>query len=138
MPARRPLLAVTLLALLCVPAAAAPERRTAPNGLSAAGEASGFEVFVRSAVSGREVFCAAGHFARTALGSGATDRVTIVAPLGPSATRPGQRSVTFALTAPARGPVFGDPILRIRRTGGSLTVGHAQFLCNTTFPLQID
>ena len=120
------------LALQATAPAAAPSRLTASNGLAVAGEAAGFEVFARANLAGRDYFCAAGEFAQSRLGAGATDRLTVIGALGPSPTRRGQRSVTFALSPPAREPVFGDPFLWVYRTGDTLTVGHARFVCNLT------
>lgn len=121
---------VAALGLAAGAAAAAPDRHIASNGFAVAGSAERFEVYARVAMTGGDAFCAAGDFARSALGARATDRVTIVTGLGPSATRPNQRSVTFRLSGPdPQGFVGSGPLIRPQRAGTSLTVANAQFLC---------
>jgi len=103
---------------------------TAPNGLTAVGSPERIEVFARIRNAGSAFFCAAGEFARRELGAGATDRLTLTGPLSPSETRPGQRSVIFRLSAPERRGFTSSLLLWPHRPGASLTVAHAQHLCN--------
>jgi hypothetical protein len=135
MPIARPLILAAALALAAaLPGAAeARTRMTASNGLSVAGTAERFEVFARARSGGSDYFCAAGEFARRVLRARATDRVTVVAGLGRSPTRTTQNSVTFALSGPDRTQPFVAPLLlRPGRSGSTMSVGHAEFLCNQT------
>lgn len=122
-----------LALLLLTSLAAAAERGVARNGLSVAGTAERFEVYSRVGLSGRDYFCAAASFARVQFGAGATDRVVIVSGLGPSRTRPNQRSVVFALRPPGanRGSVFGNVLLRPRAVGTSRNVATGENFCRS-------
>ena len=122
-------LGILLALLLASPALA--ERGAARNGLTVAGDAERFEVFARAGLGGSDYFCAAANFARVHLGASATDRVVIVSGLGPSLTRPNQRSVVFALRPPGAKREFGldDILLRPRAEGTSRNVATGEFLC---------
>lgn len=128
---RAALLAAALLAAAPAPAA---DRAAARNGMFVAGDARGFEVFPRGGAGGAELFCAAGDFARRHLGAAATDRVEIAADLGPSAERPGLRSVRFVLRPAGTGTNRGLDrlVLRPWRPGVSRSVAHAVALCEAT------
>ena len=117
------------VALLAAPATAATG--LARNGMAVAGDATAFEVFPGRAAGGTEVFCAAGDFARRHLDARATDRVEITGPIGPSRTRPGRRSVVFALRAAGTGNNRGLDALVLRpwAEGASRSVAFAEALC---------
>lgn len=103
------------------------------NGMNAAGDAARFEVFPGRAAGGADLFCAAGDFARVHLGARATDRVELVGAPAPSLTRPGQRSVVFALRpqSAARPTGLDTVLLRPRAEGNSRSVAFAANLCNS-------
>lgn len=123
---------VALVAAMCAATPSAAERAMARNGLSVAGDASGFEVFTRAGFAGADYFCAAGDFARTHLNARVSDRVEIIAPPAESQTRPNRRSLVFALRPPRSGRNDGLDVvlLRPRSVGLSRTVAHAVNLCN--------
>ncbi len=124
-------LAAFTLALACAAVPAFAEKGLARNGLAVTGDRSGFEVFSRAGLGGVDYFCAAGDFARTHLNAGATERVEITYPLGPSRTRSGQRSVVFKVRPPRTGNNQGADIvlLRPRAVGVSRTVAQAANFC---------
>lgn len=125
-------LAGTALLGLALVGPAAAEAGLSRNGMSVAGETAGFEVFPGRAAGGSDVFCAAGDFARRHLNARATDRVEIVHPIGPSRTRPGQRSVVFALRPPGSGRNAGldTVVLRPWSDGVSRSVAFSAALCD--------
>lgn len=125
-------IAVIALAFACAAAPVAAEKGLARNGLAVAGDRSGFEVYARAGLGGADYFCAAGDFARTHLNAGATERVEVAYPLGPSRTRPGQRSVVFKVRPPRTGNNRGLDVivLRPRSVGVSRTVAQAANFCS--------
>ncbi len=124
-------LALGTLGALAPPAAA--ERAMVRNGMVVQGDAPGFEVFPGRAAGGTDLFCAAGDFARRHLNARATDRVEIVHPPASTsgATRPGRRSVGFALRPPGSGANEGLDrwLLRPGAVGTSRSVAFAESLC---------
>ncbi|RDC68956.1 hypothetical protein DLJ49_19345 [Rhodovulum sp. 12E13] len=131
-PAAARRLAGTALLGLALVAPAAAEAGLSRNGMSVSGEAASFEVFPGRAAGGSDVFCAAGDFARRHLDARATDRVEIVHPIGPSRTRPGQRSVVFAMRPPGSGRNAGldAVVLRPWSEGVSRSVAFSEALCD--------
>jgi hypothetical protein len=106
---------------------------TAVNGLAVNPIPGGFEVVAQGSDGPRDIWCAAGQYARDTAGGG---RVYILEPYGPSRTRPGWRGVSFT-TQPspdlAKGPRLGDEgnySVRLKTPGFNLTAGHAEGFCS--------
>lgn len=102
----------------------------ARNGLLVFDRGDGrFEVRAEPGTAGPAYFCAAGDFARVRRNAGATDRVVMVRPDGPSGTLPGARSAIFEIAPP--GPRTLPPVSTVpmRRAGASLPVASAEALC---------
>ncbi|MEM9250534.1 MAG: hypothetical protein AAGB05_17815 [Pseudomonadota bacterium] len=120
-----------LIALAVAPFPSAAERALARNGLAVQGDRDGFEVFSRAGLGGVDYFCAAGDFARKHLNAAATERVEIAAPLGPSRSRPGQRSVVFEVRPPGRQANRGLDLVLLRPgvAGVSRTVAQSANFC---------
>lgn len=139
-PAAARRLAGTALLGLALAGPAAAEAGLSRNGMSVAGAAAGFEVFPGRAAGGSDVFCAAGDFARRHLNARATERVEIVHPIGPSRTRPGQRSVVFAVRPPGSGRNAGldTVVLRPWSDGVSRSVAFSAALCDAVNRRQED
>ena len=128
-------LALILAATLATPAAAF----TAVNGLTVNPVAGGFEVVAQGADGPRQIWCAAGQYARALQGNAGNARIYIVTPYGPAQTRPGWRGVSFTI-APSQelagGPRLGDGgnySVRLKAPGFSLTTVHAEGFCADVF-----
>lgn len=99
-----------------------------------------FEVIFYAGNGPEHFRCSAGSYATRALGLLPNRRVYLAAPLGPSATRPGRRAVTFtvlpdeALRAAAEA-LPEDQILAMTRPGDSFLAGAGAFLCETITPV---
>ncbi|MDQ2089439.1 hypothetical protein [Marimonas arenosa] len=113
---------------------------TAINGLTVNPVPGGFEVVASGGDGPRQIWCAAGQYAR-AQGPGARPRIYILEPYGPSRTRPGWKGVSFTTTpAPdlVNGPRLGDDgnySVRLRTRGFNLTTGHAESFCADVWDL---
>lgn len=109
-----------------------PQDHVARNGLLVFERADGkFEVLARPGTAGSDYFCAAGDFARVRLNAGATDRVVMVRPDGPSGTIPGGRSAIFTVGPPGPRTQALISTVPMRRAGASLPVASAQALCRS-------
>ncbi|MCR9126803.1 MAG: hypothetical protein NXH82_11830 [Rhodobacteraceae bacterium] len=87
-----------------------------------------FEVIGRAGSGPTQYWCAAGDYALRVLGAAPQTRIYITGPVGPSATRPGARAVTFSLAAPDTvAPQRYD--LSVRRTGDALSAIFARQYC---------
>jgi hypothetical protein len=114
---------------------------TAINGLTVkpAGSSGSFVVLSRGGDGPRQIWCAAGQYARLAQGAGNHDRVYIVEGYGRSHSHPGYRAVTFTTRpsqALADGPRLGsdgDYSVSIRKIGFSLRAGQAENFCSDVF-----
>lgn len=124
------------IALATLSLTAPAQAFTAINGLTVNPVPGGFEVTSQGRDGPRQIWCAAGQYARHSQDAGVNDRVFITQPYGLSRTRPGYRAVTFT-TRPtadlASGPRLGDGgnySVSIRRAGFSLTAGQAENFCS--------
>lgn len=128
-------LSVTLMA--ATPASA----YTAINGLTVNPVGQGaYEVVSYGGDGPRQIWCAAGQYARQMLGHGNNARVSILRGYGPSATIPGKRGVTFT-TAPTNGPrpgSNGNYSVSIRTPGFNLSTAHAEGFCQDVFDIEDD
>ncbi len=120
----------TLIALAVATPALAQDF-TAENRLSVAptsGDA--FEVIEAQGAGARELWCAAGDYARDQLNAANSARLYVVAPRGDSQTAPGHKAVAFALTpqgaTPRTAVVLG---FSTYNAGSNLSVAHAVSLC---------
>lgn len=106
---------------------------TAINGLAVNPVPGGFEVVAQGSDGPRDIWCAAGQYARDTAGGG---RIYILEPYGPSRTRSGWIGVSFTTQPPpdlANGPRLGDDgnySVRLKTPGFSLSVGHAEEFCS--------
>lgn len=131
----RALSAIVLLAL----SAPAAQAFTAINGLTVTPVQGGFEVVSRGSDGPRQIWCAAGEFARQARGAGGNDRLFIQSGYGPSLSEPGKRGVVFTLRpspALADGPrpgTDGNYSVSMRKPGFNLLTAHAEQFCADVF-----
>jgi len=88
-----------------------------------------FEVLARAGTAGPDYFCAAGDFAQRFLNAGATDRVVVVEPSGPSRFNPGGRGMVFRVAPAGSVRPSGGITVRTGRAGENRTVAHARALC---------
>ncbi|QBF31218.1 hypothetical protein [Thalassococcus sp. S3] len=105
---------------------------TADNRLKVAPVSNAvFEVYGRGAQSAREYWCAAGDYAITALGAGATQRIYLVQGRAPSVAEPRRTSVRFSLSPEAAGITPLDPqnSITVTRIGDNIGAAHAQTFC---------
>lgn len=117
------------LALLCLPVAAQAWR--AMNGTEVNPVSKGvFEVIPHGRSGAQQFWCGAGDYARSALGVGPTQRIYIWRAIGPSETRPGAKSVQFALS-PRPGTEDYQPgySLSVKNEGDNLDAAMAQRYC---------
>lgn len=93
-------------------------------------DSDAFEVIAASGDNGRALFCAAGEYANRVLKAGASDRVVLTRPTGPSLTRDGRRAAIFRVTPPGTAPAMPTFTgISQRRAGTNFTVGTARFFC---------
>ncbi len=132
---RRILVSAIALAL----ATAQAQAFTAINGLTVTPVPGGFEVVTRGSDGPRQIWCAAGEYARKAKGAGGNDRLYIRTGYGVSRSEPGKRGVVFTLRPGARladGPrpgSDGNYSVSMRRPGFNLRTAHAEQFCADTF-----
>jgi len=88
-----------------------------------------FEVVGRPGSGGQEFWCAAGDFARRALGAGAAQRVYLVRGPAPAQTRNWNRAVLFSLVPPQGADLSTMQTLSVDRVGDNLNVTMAQSYC---------
>jgi len=126
-----PTCAMIAAALLVAACASVPQQdHVARNGLLVFDRGDGrFEVRAAPGTAGPAYFCAAGDFARVRRNAGATDRVVMVRPDGPSAALPGARSAIFEIAPPGPRTLPVISTVPMRRAGASLPVASAQALC---------
>lgn len=100
------------------------------------GTPGGFEVIESRGAGPTNIWCVAADHARHALGASGTQRLTVVAPLGASQTKPGSRAVTFVLGAPDAAQtnsvtpgLLGGVILSVRSDMASMSVIQALQYC---------
>ena len=112
---------------------------TAINGLKVSPVQGGFEVVSNGADGPRQIWCAAGEYARKVGQAGGNDRLYLMQGYGPSVTRPGQRGVAFTLRPTAtlaNGPrpgTDGSYSVSIRKPGFNLRTAHAESFCADVF-----
>ncbi|MGC9367920.1 MAG: hypothetical protein ACP5DX_00125 [Paracoccaceae bacterium] len=103
------------------------------------GQPGTFEVIAYAGNDAEHFRCSGGSYVTKALGLLPNRRVYLVAPLGPSATRPGRRAITFtvlpdaALLAAAEA-LPGDMTLAMSRPGESFLAGAGVSLCKNIVP----
>lgn len=124
----RPLL--TLLAF-AVATPVLAQNFTAENRLTVAPLSDdAFEVIEAHGAGARELWCAAGDYARDNLNAANTARLYVVAPRGDSRTAAGRKAVAFALTPQGATPrpavILG---VSTYNAGSNLSVAHATTLC---------
>ena len=104
------------------------------NGLWVYGtdEPGVMKVVAETASAGPQFFCAAGGYARGPLGARANDRLVLVGPARRDPAFNGRRTVLIALV-PNGTPLPRDTGLLVSAydVGENLSVGTAQFLCNS-------
>lgn len=88
-----------------------------------------FEVVGRPGSGGQEFWCAAGDFARRALGAGAAQRVYLVRGPAPAQTRNWNRAVLFSLVPPQDADLTTMFTLSVDRVGDNLNATLAQSYC---------
>mgnify|MGYP000315482708 FL=1 len=98
-----------------------------------------FEVIFYAGSRAEHFHCSAGSYATNALGLLPNRRVYLVAPLGPSVTRPGRRAITFTVLPDealrAAGEALPDDLaLAMTRPGDSFLAGAGTALCGTIEP----
>lgn len=112
---------------------------TAINGLTVTPVQGGFEVITRGADGPRQIWCAAGEYARQAQGAGGNDRLYIQRGYGASLSETGKRGVVFTLhpgDALANGPrpgTGGNYSVSMRHEGYNLRTAHAEQFCADVF-----
>lgn len=92
--------------------------------------ANSFEVIEGGDFGPRSVWCAAGEYARSALGQRGNTRIYVEGPRADSRTVPGRKGVVFSLVQSFEAP-SGPTILSqtIRTAGSSLPLHHAMGFC---------
>jgi hypothetical protein len=146
------LTAALLAAALLAGCAGKPAPRAVPDPMPAYRSVTGnyvlpvpgrpgtFEVIFFAGNWAEHFRCSAGSYVTNALGLLPNRRVYLVAPLGPSTTRPGRRAVTFtvlpdaALRAAAEA-LPEDRSLAMTRPGDSFLAGGGRALCETITPM---
>lgn len=95
-----------------------------------------FEVIESRGAGPSHVWCVAADHARHGLNADGTQRLTVVAPLGASQTKPGSKAVAFTLTAPDAATtnsitpgMLGGVLLSVRSQGASMSVTQALQYC---------
>ena len=127
----RPLLTLFAFAV-ATPALA--QNFKAENRLTVAPISDGtFEVIEAQGAGARELWCAAGDYARDQLNAASRARLYVVTPRGNSQTTPGRKAVGFAMTPQGATPVT-TVILGVStyNAGSNLSVAHATTLCKGT------
>ncbi|MFT7597003.1 MAG: hypothetical protein ACI8R4_004346 [Paracoccaceae bacterium] len=89
-----------------------------------------FEVVGRSGSGGPEFWCAAGDYARRAIGASATQRIYLVRGPAPAITRKWNRAVLFSLTEPQGADLTPGYTLSVTRVGENLIAASAQNYCS--------
>lgn len=89
-----------------------------------------FEVVGRSGSGGPEFWCAAGDYARRALGASAAQRVYLVRGPAPAITRDWNRAVLFSLVQPQDADLTPGFNLSVDRVGENLNAAMAQSYCS--------
>ncbi|UWQ89765.1 hypothetical protein K3727_13180 [Rhodobacteraceae bacterium M382] len=87
------------------------------------------EVLSRAGSATTDFWCAIGDYAVRQARVPTKDRVYLVAPMGPSATRSNYKSVRFGFTKPANADTGQSYSLSIKRVGENLSVGMARQYC---------
>ena len=88
-----------------------------------------FEVIPHGRSGPQQFWCGAGDYARQVLGVSATQRIYIWRGLGPSATRPGKKSVQFSLTPPPGADTSPTMALSYDDVGDNLRAAMSQQYC---------
>lgn len=88
-----------------------------------------FEVVGRSGSGGPEFWCAAGDYARRAIGAVPTQRIYLVRGPAPAITRNWNRAVLFSLTQPQEVDLTPGYTLSVTRVGENLIAASAQEYC---------
>jgi hypothetical protein len=125
------IIAAVGLAALGVPAQAF----TAINGLAVNPVQGGFEVVSYGGDGPRQIWCAAGEYARAVHGVSGSQRIYISDGYGPSKTVRGKRGVSFTL-AGTNGPrpgTNGNYSVSMRTPGFNLAAAHAESFCDDVF-----
>ena len=121
--------AALVAALLVMPGLAAAQWRAFNQSVVYPLSSGAFEVVNRASSAAPDYWCAAGDYAIAQLGAGATQRIYIVAPEGPSRARPGRKGVQFSLAPPPGGPAPRSYSLTVRTVGESLPASMARNYC---------
>ncbi|WP_212523983.1 hypothetical protein [Actibacterium sp. MT2.3-13A] len=103
------------------------------------GKPGTFEVIAYAANDAEHFRCSGGSYVTKALGLLPNRRVYLVAPLGPSATRPGRRAITFTVLPDdalrtAAAALQEDHTLAMIRPGESFQAGAGASLCENIIP----
>lgn len=120
-------------------AAGSAQAFTAINGLTVTPVQGGFEVVTRGADGPRQIWCAAGEYARQIQGAGGNDRLYILRGYGASLSESGKRGVVFTLHPDpdvANGPrpgTGGNYSVSMRDVGYNLRTAHAEQFCADVF-----
>ena len=94
-----------------------------------------FEVIPHGRSGAQQFWCGAGDYARVVLRVAATQRVYIWRAIGPSETRPGAKSVQFALSPPPGKENYKPGYsLSVKAEGDSLDAFTAQRYCGSGSP----
>ena len=88
-----------------------------------------FEVVGRSGSGGPEFWCAAGDYARRAIGVAATQRIYVVRGPAPAITRNWNRAVLFSFIQPQDTDLQPGYTLSVTRVGENLIAASAQAYC---------
>lgn len=107
--------------------------------LAVPGKPGTFEVIAYAGNDAEYFRCSGGSYVTKALGLLPNRRVYLVAPLGPSATRPGRRAITFtvlpdAALLSAAEALPEDYTLAMTRPGDSFLAGAGASLCKNIIP----
>lgn len=97
-------------------------------------DADSFEVTEADGAGGSQMWCAAGLYARKALGLWKAD-LSIEVPRGPSPTMPGRQGVVFTV-APAV-DTTSSLFAGTRQAGQTFSVGHANAICSQYYAFRI-
>jgi hypothetical protein len=127
----RAILATASFAALGLPAHAF----TAINGLDVNPVQGGFEVVSYGGDGPRQIWCAAGEYARAVHRVGGSQRIYISDGYGPSKTVRGKRGVSFTLSGKdgARPGTNGNYSVSMRKPGFNLAVAHAESFCSDVY-----
>ena len=92
-----------------------------------------FEVIPHGRSGPQQFWCGAGDYARSVLGVAPTQRIYIWRAIGPSETRPGAKSVQFALSPPpGKENVSAGYSLSVKVEGDNLDAAMAQRYCSSS------